>query len=313
MKNMNNKNYEKSISYESIHGEKSKKNKRRTNCKSKKRVSVAAKTLVIGAAALVSIILLTANCLAAEISETEDGAISYAEGPTNVAPETRTQDTKAEGQNTGEAMADTTVDGASEKTADDSDAEKDTMTAAVDALHEHLGEILSALTLIGSLAIAFTYKKGLLPLLSGALGRLGDASGAAKASAESAAQTAEQIHSTVQNATAETARICGELTDGMNGMAQRLTQIETQLAQSRRADSATEATVELLYDIFMSSSLPNYRKEEVSARLKNIMAALTGSDASSFGGSTITMEIGATEGAKEKAHEESHESRSNIA
>lgn len=245
---------------------------KRRNGKGKSRAT--ARALVIGAAALVSATLLTANCLAAEISETEDGAISYAEGPTYVAPETRTEDMISDGQSTDDAETDAVAGGTSEEPSGSTDTAKDPMAAAVDALHEHLGEILSALTLIGSLAIAFTYKRGLLPLLSGALGRLGDTSGAAKASAESAAQTAEQIHSTVKSATAETARICGELTDGIHGMTQRIVQMETQLAQSRKADSATVATVELLYDIFMSSSLPNYRKEEVSARLKSIMAAL---------------------------------------
>ncbi len=272
---------------------------------------------------VITLLLLLASVLAvtalADTSVTaEDGAISYAEGPTDVAPETRADtDTADKNSAPSENIDADTVDKNSAPsenidtdiadknstpsenidadTADKNSAPSESVGTADGNTHsavagaesenpmeqffttvrEHLAEILSALTLIGSLILAFAFKKGLLPLMRGALGRLGDAASATKTSAEDAAKEAEGIKSALIERTSAIETASSDIAKALEALGEEVKALKEQGLDKKLLYGTLGAEVELLYDIFMSSSLPNFQKEAVSQRLKKMKEELT--------------------------------------
>ena len=135
-------------------------------------------------------------------------------------------------------------------------------------------KILSALAAIISLVLALTYRRGLLPLLKGGLGTLSGTVSTLKENAEAAEGAAREI------LVAATDKLdCAQKL--MSELSQKLTDIEEELTltkeeQKRAADlrQLLGTQIDLLHDIFMSSSLPYYRKEEIGEKVAEMKKAL---------------------------------------
>ena len=143
------------------------------------------------------------------------------------------------------------------------------------AITDNLSEILCALTLVGSIVLAFAYKKGLIPLISSAVSAIGKGVGKLQGEAEKFnKESGEQISDI-------SARL-GAAASAIEGFAKRLTDIEGEISQMSKASErydvilkAVSAEAELLYDIFMSSALPQYQKDAVSKRISEINGTLS--------------------------------------
>ncbi len=135
---------------------------------------------------------------------------------------------------------------------------------------DYLGEILCALAFAGSMVLAFAYKKGLLPLLSRAVNTLGSTVGRIKEDTES---YAKESGSRLRELTEKLSSAEGVIT----GFGETLSRLEGELSELRGADADKKryeailaSQVELLYDIFMSSALPEYQKEAVAKRIASM-------------------------------------------
>lgn len=139
---------------------------------------------------------------------------------------------------------------------------------------ENADKILGALTLAGSMLVALAYKRGLLPLLRSALSAITEAVGRIKDGTERCGDGYEEL----------TARVTEGLSSasaGLEALEGRLTELtdEVRTAEGRIYDEEkmkliiTEQ-IELLYDIFMSSSLPHYQKEAVGERIAKMKEEL---------------------------------------
>ena len=161
------------------------------------------------------------------------------------------------------------------------DAEKEKTnifeTVYAEAL-KHSDKILSALAFSASLILALAYKKGLLPLIKGALSALTASVARLNEETESASLAAKR---TVEEASAklESSQML------LESLTERLEAIENELSanaeeQNMRRDikRVMSAQVDMLYEIFMSSSLPAYQKESVGERISEMKKALTLSD-----------------------------------
>lgn len=136
-------------------------------------------------------------------------------------------------------------------------------------------EILSALTLIGTLIIGFAYKKGLLPLVTrainaaqGVLTKLKDKTDAdAKATHEGLDAVSERL---------------ANMENSVTLFADTLTTLEEKLAceteyinERKRLCAVMSAQVDMLYDIFMASALPQYQKDAVGSRIQSMREELS--------------------------------------
>ena len=135
-------------------------------------------------------------------------------------------------------------------------------------------KILSALAFAASLVLAFCYKSGFLPLMNSALGKISDKiSELTKNAEESAASANELSISATEKLT--------EAKDAIDGVRQNLTNLEERLAACATEEERVKnvytvllTQVDMLTEIFMSSSLPAYQKDKVSEKIHEMKKSL---------------------------------------
>lgn len=144
-------------------------------------------------------------------------------------------------------------------------------------LLKHSEMLLSALAFLGSLFVVFAYKKGLIPIIKASLGALGTAVSRLKDESERVtAEAGAAILSASEKLSAAEAVI--------NALGERLENIEHQLdtangkqLKSENIYAIISAQIDMLYEVFMSSSLPAYQKESVGERIAEMKRSLAAS------------------------------------
>ena len=143
------------------------------------------------------------------------------------------------------------------------------------ALRENLSEILCALTLIGSIILAVAYKKGLLPILSGAVSAIGKGVGRLQGEAEKFNKESGERICDISDKLTNTA-------EAISGFSKRLELLEGELTSMNKSSEKFDAILkaisteaQLLYDVFMSSALPQYQKDAVAKRISEINGTIS--------------------------------------
>ena len=139
-----------------------------------------------------------------------------------------------------------------------------------DAVTDYISEILCVLAFGGSFLIAVLYKKGLLPLLKGALGAINSAVGRIKDATENSAIADTEKTAKITEALDRAQSLIEAQTRSLEDVEKRLDALSQDKSEREKMKLILECEVELLYDIFMSSALPEYQKDAVAKRLKAI-------------------------------------------
>lgn len=146
-----------------------------------------------------------------------------------------------------------------------------------DSFMEHSEKILGALTLIGSLILAFAYKRGFLPLVKSSLSALIDTVSKIK----DKTQENDLIYKEFSSALTERLNIAEtsleKLTEHIDGLTASLGSAEEVMTENEKLKIIMNTQVDMLYDVFMCSSLPEFQKERIGERIKKMKEAL-GSD-----------------------------------
>ena len=134
-------------------------------------------------------------------------------------------------------------------------------------LCEHSDKIFSALAFVGSLLLIFTYRRGMLPILKGGISTL---SASVTNLKEEAKKSGKLSESEIKNATEKLEKAENLL----NVLTERLTRLDEELEGAKERDKQNEDLkiimkhqIDMLYEIFMSSSLPVYQKEAVGEKI----------------------------------------------
>lgn len=145
-------------------------------------------------------------------------------------------------------------------------------------LSEYATEILSALTLVGSLTLAIAYKKGLLPLVEKSLVTIGNAITKIKDTASESAEQSTALSLGIENKLTEAVTT-------LDSLAKKVALLDKSLTERIRDESETErgreqlriiaeAQIDMLYDVFMTSALPQYQKDAVGERIAKMREAI---------------------------------------
>ena len=141
---------------------------------------------------------------------------------------------------------------------------------------QNLDAVFGAFAAFGTLVIAFSYKRGMLPLLRGGVGVLSDKvkeiGEESKKIGEESSENAEFVKNQLQIMLTS----FRECTDSMHGFGEALGELKKRSDEIGLLKSLLLGEVELLYDIFSSSSLPQYQKELVARRMEEMRTALEG-------------------------------------
>lgn len=146
----------------------------------------------------------------------------------------------------------------------------------------YASEILCALTLIGSVTLAVAYKKGLLPLLEKSLVSIGNAITKIKENTKESAEKNTLFSQSIDEKLAATK----EAVDGLCKNVERLNESlentkrneEGDRLEKRQLRLVVGAQIDMLYDIFMSSALPQYQKDAVGERIAAMKEAMKEND-----------------------------------
>ncbi len=143
-------------------------------------------------------------------------------------------------------------------------------------VEEHITEILSGLSFAGALIIAFSYKKGFIPLVESGIKAL---SGGVKSIAEKTdeignktASLFEELERRLKNTEEESARIC----KAVLVLQENLISERERAAAAKKMTDALICEIDMLCEVFTCAALPQYLKdriEEKSASIKKMLAS----------------------------------------
>lgn len=144
---------------------------------------------------------------------------------------------------------------------------------------EYAAEIISVLTFVGTLIVGFAYKKGLLPLVTRAVTAIQSAVNKIKNDTEESAKASATGMEGISERLAGVENSLSILTDDLMEMSAKLECESEAIKERRKMKTILLSQVDMLYDIFMSSSLPQYQKDATGARMQSMREELTAYEA----------------------------------
>ena len=139
---------------------------------------------------------------------------------------------------------------------------------------ENADNIFSALAFMASVVLAFIYKKGLMPALTSSLGNIRTSVKTISETAEKALVESEGAYAGVKHSIDLVGEGLDTLCISMGELEKRLKATEEQANEAKAMKTIMSAQIDMLYIIFMSSSLPQYSKDAVGERIAEMKAAL---------------------------------------
>ncbi len=156
--------------------------------------------------------------------------------------------------------------------------EENFFTAVYEEISAYTSEILCAMTLAGSLALAFAYKKGLLPLVERSLVTIGNAVTKIKENTNETAQKSSEIGESIDQRLLAAHELLDSLAkriDSLDGSLKASLENESRARiESKQLKLVVDAQIDMLYDVFMSSALPQYQKDAVGERIAKMKEAV---------------------------------------
>ena len=144
-------------------------------------------------------------------------------------------------------------------------------------LAEHSDKLLSALAFLASILVALTYKKGLLPILKGALNSLGATVSKLKEESERSGAEANAAILSASSKLAAAEKMIDQLTEKLDEIELQLEAANEERLSGESIYSVIRTQIDLLYEVFMSSSLPAYQKEAIGEKVNEMKKSLSAS------------------------------------
>lgn len=141
---------------------------------------------------------------------------------------------------------------------------------------ENLDSVFGAFAALGTLIVAFSYKRGMLPLLRGGVNVLSDKVRQIGDESEKIGKESAENAEFVKNQLQMLLKSFQSCADSVGNFGSTLEELRAKTGEIELLKSLVAGEIELLYDIFSSSSLPQYQKEMVARRTEELRAALGG-------------------------------------
>ena len=139
-----------------------------------------------------------------------------------------------------------------------------------EAASEFSSEIASVLAFIGSVLVAFAYRRGLLPSVKSGIVAIGGAVGQLKDSTESCSRHPEQMLAEFTDRLCRAEDVLERFGKAIDEIAEKTEDGKAAAADRADMKALMSAQIDMLYDIFMTSSLPQYQKDAVNQRVREM-------------------------------------------
>ncbi len=165
-------------------------------------------------------------------------------------------------------------------TEDDADTnvasrEENPFSLFFETVSAYSAEVLSALAFVGSLILAFCYKKGLIPLVESALSAIAKAVGGIREKAEATESVSRELCESLTKRLEAAEGVIAELGTAISTTTAALDAYEKSGGERASMKLVLQAQIDMLYDIFMTSALPQYQKDAVGERISKMKETLS--------------------------------------
>ena len=143
-----------------------------------------------------------------------------------------------------------------------------------DTFSDYLPEILGVLSFTVSLVLAFFYKRGLIPIVKASIGKLSGIVGEVNESSRVATEATLTSKEEIDTKLASLESIIGELRDNFTMLDKSLREAEDKALDRAKISLVLSTQVDMLYNIFMSSSIPQFQKELVGESVSIMKEAI---------------------------------------
>ena len=159
--------------------------------------------------------------------------------------------------------------------------ESNVYSEVYDVLLRHSDKILSALAFLASLLLALAYRSGIIPLIKGGLNTLAAAIGKLKEETDKASEISAKTISEAKDKLADAEKVLSTLNERLGTLEEKLGDAIEDKERAADMKVIMEAQIDMLYDIFMSSSIPLFQKEAVGEKISAMKRTLKASEADS--------------------------------
>ena len=158
----------------------------------------------------------------------------------------------------------------SEVITDTSETESNLFADIFAAIEDFSSEILSILAFSGSLLVAFAYKKGLLPAVKNGIGTIGNAVVQLKEATDGFGKHQDELLEAFNERLAAAEKVLEGFSKAIDEIAEKTDSVKDAAEERENVKALMSAQVDMLYEIFMTSSLPQYQKDSVSRRISEM-------------------------------------------
>lgn len=145
-----------------------------------------------------------------------------------------------------------------------------------DFFETYIGEIFSALTLVGSLVLMYGYKRGFLPALCRGLDCVTRSTETLGRQAMETSEEAKARLGTFLDRATPLFERAEQILTLAEALRERVTALEAQLSLAAddraREETLWRGVADLLYGVFSAANLPDYAKEQLGARYAALLA-----------------------------------------
>lgn len=142
------------------------------------------------------------------------------------------------------------------------------------ATEYYASEILSALAFVGSLIIMFCYKRGLMPIINDGLRALKNGVNTINEKSDNFNEHAISICDGIDARLSRAESMTESLLKSNELVEKRLSELQSESKDREKLAIILSSQIDMLYEIFMSASLPQYLKDNVGAKISEMKSAL---------------------------------------
>ena len=161
----------------------------------------------------------------------------------------------------------------------EADNDESLFSKAYTEIAAYASEILCALTIAGSLVLAFAYKTGRRPLLKGTLMSIGNAVGKINDSTNESAKKSAELEGIIEDRLSATKEMLDGLTERISSLdasvKEKLASAENDKRMQSDIKTLIDTQIDMLYNIFMCAALPQYQKDAVGEKIAKMKEAMS--------------------------------------
>lgn len=144
-----------------------------------------------------------------------------------------------------------------------------------DIVMEHIGEVFAFLACTFSALLMLCYKKGILPMIKGGINALSGGVSALSDEARKQSESSAVIGSVISERLAYAEEILGKMESSLELIEKRLGDAEMQKNEGELMRSVLLEEVNMLYEVFMAATMPEYQKDRVTKQVEAMRERLS--------------------------------------